>query len=237
VAHPPRANTLDRVLSKAGLGSRTEARQWIAEGRVAINGKNIYLSNTWVGAGQRVTFDGDLLIQAPKRYLLLHKPSGYVTTYIDPEGRPTVFALLQDVKQKVFYAGRLDMETSGLLIMTNDSVLREHITNPESHVSKMYLVKASKLLTDGQLDQLRCGVQLNDGPTRPAIVTRTRDNSFELTITEGRNRQVRRMVEALGAVVMELTRTRIGSVELEDLEIGQYRDLTAQEVCSLSLLL
>ena len=237
MADSPRAKTLDRVLSKAGLGSRTEARQWIAQGRVAVDGRKVLSPDEWVDPGQRVSFDGKPLLIAPKRYLLLYKPKGYLTTYKDPEGRPTVYALLQDVTQKVFYAGRLDMDTSGLLIMTNDSALQEHLTNPDSHVPKTYLVKASKLLSDEQLDNLRRGVELDDGPTRPAVVTRVRDSEkytfFEITITEGRNRQVRRMVESQGAVVLKLVRTKIGPLEIAGLEIGKYRYLTEEEVRSL----
>ena len=237
MADSSRAKTVDRVLSKAGLGSRTEARQWIAQGRVAVDGRKVMSPDEWVDPGQRVSFDGKPLLTAPKRYLLLYKPKGYLTTYKDPEGRPTVYALLEDVTQKVFYAGRLDMDTSGLLIMTNDSALQEHLTNPESHVPKTYLVKASKLLSDEQLDNLRRGVELDDGPTRPAVVKRVRDSEkytfFEITITEGRNRQVRRMVESQGAVVLKLVRTKIGPLEIAGLEIGKYRFLTEDEVRSL----
>ncbi len=130
--------------------------------------------------------------------------------------------------------GRLDQDTTGLLLMTNDSGLGDYITSPESHVPKTYLVKASEHLTDDQLQQLRNGVVLSDGPTRPAEVTRIRESArftfFEITITEGRNRQVRRMVEALGAKVLKLVRTRIGSIEIAGLEIGKYRHLTPQEI-------
>ena len=190
---PPRKKTLDRVLSQAGIGSRKEARQWIGAGRVAVDGKKIQTPDAWVDAEhQRVTLDGKPLRAARKIYLLLYKPKGYVTTYKDPDGRPTVYDLLQDVPEKVFSAGRLDLDSSGLLIFTNDGEFADHITSPESHVPKTYLVKSSLLLTDDQLDQLRQGVALTDGPTRPAQVARIRDSGrytfFEITITEGRNR-------------------------------------------------
>jgi pseudouridine synthase len=175
---------------------------------------------------------------AKKIYLLLYKPKGYVTTYKDPDGRPTVYDLLKDVPEKVFSAGRLDLDSTGLLIFTNDGEFADRITRPESHVPKTYLVKASLLLTDDQLEQLRRGVVLADGPTRPAQVKRIRDSGrytfFEITLTEGRNRQVRRMVETLGAKVLKLVRTEIGAIRIADLQIGKYRPLTDQEVRGLS---
>jgi len=239
VPTPPRKKTLDRVLSQAGIGSRKEARQWIGAGRVAVDGKKIQTPDAWVDAEhQRVTLDGKPLRAARKIYLLLYKPKGYVTTYKDPDGRPTVYDLLQDVPEKVFSAGRLDLDSSGLLIFTNDGEFADHITSPESHVPKTYLVKSSLLLTDDQLDQLRQGVALTDGPTRPAQVARIRDSGrytfFEITITEGRNRQVRRMVEALGAKVLKLVRTGIGTIRIGDLQIGKVRALSDQEVRGLT---
>jgi len=239
VPTPPRKKTLDRVLSQAGIGSRKEARQWIGAGRVAVDGKKIQTPDAWVDAEhQRVTLDGKPLRAARKIYLLLYKPKGYVTTYKDPDGRPTVYDLLQDVPEKVFSAGRLDLDSSGLLIFTNDGEFADHITSPESHVPKTYLVKSSLLLTDDQLDQLRQGVALTDGPTRPAQVARIRDSGrytfFEITITEGRNRQIRRMVEALGAKVLKLVRTGIGTIRIGDLQIGKVRALSDQEVRGLT---
>ena len=234
-----RKKTLDRVISQAGIGSRKEARQWIGAGRVAVDGKKIQTPDEWVDPErQRVTLDGKPLRAAKKIYLLLYKPKGYVTTYKDPDGRPTVYDLLKDVPEKVFSAGRLDLNSTGLLIFTNDGEFADRITSPESHVPKTYLVKASILLSDDQLDQLRRGVVLTDGPTRPAEVKRVRDSGhytfFEITITEGRNRQVRRMVETLGAKVLKLVRTEIGSIRIGELQIGKYRPLTEQEIQGLS---
>jgi 23S rRNA pseudouridine2605 synthase len=231
--------TLDRVISRAGLGSRTEARRWIAGGRVAVNGRKVQSPEHWVDiARDKVTFDGKPLGDAKKVYLLLYKPKGFLTTYKDPEGRKTVYDLLPDVATFVSPVGRLDQDTSGLLILTNDTAFADFITSPASKVPKTYLVKASTLLTDDQLDQLRRGVELNDGPTRPAMVERIRDSGhstfFEITITEGRNRQVRRMVEALDSKVRKLVRTRIGPIAIGDLQIGTYRELTALELRQLS---
>jgi 23S rRNA pseudouridine2605 synthase len=230
--------TLERVLSKAGLGSRTEARQWIGGGRVSVNGRIIRTSDHWVDMERdRITLDGRALGVAQKLYLLLYKPKGYLTTYRDPEGRPTVYDLMADVKEWVFPVGRLDLETSGLLLMTNDTEFAERITNPSYKAPKTYLVKSATRLSDEQLGQLRGGVVLSDGPAKPATVTRLRDSGsktfFEITITEGRNRQVRRMVEAIGSKVLKLVRTSIGPLEIGNLEIGKWRRLTASEVKSL----
>ena len=240
--HTPKDNqkrTLDRVLSKFGVGSRTEARSWIGAGRVTVNGKKVQTPDVWIDPEQdRIELDGHPLTAREKQYLLLYKPKGYLTTYKDPEGRPTVYDLLTGVKDFVFPVGRLDQDTTGLLILTNDSVFGDHITSPESKVPKTYLVKASVLLNEAQLDQLRQGLTLSDGPTRPALVKRIRDGAkysfFEITITEGRNRQVRRMVEALGAKVLKLVRTAIGGMEIGPLEIGKYRALTAEERLALT---
>ena len=227
------------MISRAGLGSRAEARRWIADGRIAVNGKKIQTPDHWVDvARDKVTLDGNP-IDAPKKiYLLLYKPKGYLTTYKDPEGRKTVYDLIPDVKTFVSTVGRLDQDTSGLLILTNDTDFADYVTSPESKVPKTYLVKTSTPLGDDQLDQLRRGVQLDDGPTRPAIVKRIRDSAsstfFEITITEGRNRQVRRMVELLGAKVRKLVRTQIGPIAIGDLQIGTYRELTEQERRQLS---
>lgn len=226
--------TLERVLSKAGVGSRTEARRWVGEGRVQVNGRVEGDPNRWIDLERdQVTFDGKPLQKAAATYLLLHKPAGYLTTYRDPEGRPTIYDLLPDRERYLFPVGRLDLDTSGLLILTNDTAFAERLTNPDYHVPKTYRVKASKPLSDEQLDRLRAGIELRDGPTRPAIVQRTGVAAFEITITEGRNRQVRRMVEALGAKVEKLVRIAIGTITLDTLEPGATRELTAEEVAML----
>jgi 23S rRNA pseudouridine2605 synthase len=226
--------TLDRILSKAGIGSRTDARRWIGAGRVAVNGKTIQSPDLWVDLKRdRVTLDGRPLATPKKRYLLLYKPKDYLTTYKDPEGRKTVYDLLPDIDEWVIPVGRLDQDTTGLLIMTNDTDFANYIMSPESKVAKTYLVKASMLLSEDQLDHLRNGIELADGPTRPAVVKRIRDSRytfFEITITEGRNRQVRRMVEALDAKVLKLVRTQIGPIAIAGLEIGKHRALTPEEV-------
>jgi len=230
---PPK--TLDRVISKMGLGSRTDAAAWIRANRVKVNGKVIQQPDFWVHPERdKVELDNRPLEKKKFRYLLLNKPSGYITTYKDPEGRPTVYDLLTGVTDFLATVGRLDLDTSGLLILTNDTQFGERLTNPDYHVPKTYLVKAATLLTDEQLDRLRNGVTLDDGPTRPAVVTRVRDaatKSFiEITLTEGRNRQVRRMLEAVDSFVLKLVRVRIGDLEIDGLVLGKWRNLTPAEV-------
>jgi 23S rRNA pseudouridine2605 synthase len=229
--------TLERVLSKAGVGSRTEARAWIARGRVKVNGKVVRDPDQWVDMQRdRVRLDDEPLQARERVYVLLYKPTGYLTTYKDPKGRPTVYELLAGVGTFVSPVGRLDLDTSGLLLMTNDTQFAERVTNPASHVPKTYLVKASPALTDAQLQQLRDGIELADGMTRPAVVTRLRESSkythFEITLTEGRNRQVRRMVEALAARVLKLVRVKIGPVAIGSLPIGKWRLLTRSELAA-----
>ncbi len=231
--------TLERVLSKAGLGSRTDARSWIGAGRVRVNGKLVQTPDHWVDLERdQVTFDGRPLRARDKIYLLLYKPKGYITTYKDPQGRPTVYDLIPEIDQFVGTVGRLDQDSTGLLLLTNDTQFAERVTSPEYKIPKTYLVKASTILIEQQLELLRTGVALSDGLTKPAIVTRIRDSgkySFvEITIEEGRNRQVRRMVEAIGSKVLKLVRTAIGPIQIGDLQIGHYRELTAAELKQLA---
>lgn len=227
--------SLERVFSKAGLGSRTEARSAIHAGRVRVNGTVIQNPDHWVDLERdKITLDGKRLQSAARAYLLLYKPKGYLTTHRDPEGRPTVYDLIGDAGQWVTPVGRLDLDTSGLLILTNDTAFSDRIMSPEYKVPKTYEAKASTRLSDEQLDRLRNGVELSGGPTRPAQVRRLRDvgkyTHLEITITEGRNRQVRRMLEAVGRKVLALTRMRVGKLELDDLQVGQLRRIRPSDV-------
>ena len=226
--------TLERVLSKAGLGSRTEARSWIGAGRVRVNGKAIQTPDHWVDMERdRVTLDGKPVRPSRKVYLLLYKPKGFITTYKDPEGRPTVYDLLRDVEQFVSPVGRLDLDTSGLLLLTNDTEFAERVTNPDHKVPKTYFVKASTRLSEAQIQQLRRGVELSDGPSQPSEVVRVRDSEkysfIEITIREGRNRQVRRMLEAVESKVLKLVRIAIGNLRIDELQIGKWRELTPED--------
>ena len=234
-----RLKTLERMISKAGLGSRADARRWIAAGRVGVDGKTVRNPDEWVDPERaRITFDGKSLgAGAGHIYIALYKPTGYVTSRRDAQGRETVYELIGDVGRWVTPVGRLDRDTSGLLLMTSDTDFVERLTNPKHEVPKTYLIKAASLLSDEQLQRLRDGVQLDDGPTRPAGVTRVRDAGkhtfLELVLREGRNRQARRMIDAIGSRVLKLVRTRVGPLELGKLPIGKWRRLTAEEVRAL----
>lgn len=230
--------TLDRALSRLGFCSRTEAAGWIRAGRVRVNGRAQTDPETWVEIGRdRISVDNKPLFAGRKRYILLYKPRGYLTTRRDPQGRPTVYDLLGGAQEWIFPVGRLDLDTSGLLLLTNDSEFAELVSNPEFHVPKTYLVKTATTLDAAQLAALRHGVELKDGPTRPAEVVRLRDSGgrtfLEMTIKEGRNRQVRRMIEAVGSQVLKLVRTAIGPVRIGGLEIGKWRELAPSEVRAL----
>jgi pseudouridine synthase len=233
-----RLKTLERVFSKAGVASRTDARSWIGAGRVRVNGNVVQNPDHWVDLDRdRVTLDGKPLREREKTYVLLYKPTGYLTTYRDPEGRPTVYDLLKGFGEWLSPVGRLDLDTSGLLLLSNDTDFAERITNPDYKVVKTYQVKASTVLTDEQIARLRAGVELSDGMTRPAEVTRLRDSGkrthLEITISEGRNRQVRRMLEAVDSKVMKLVRTAIGPIRIGELPIGKWRKLREEEVAAL----
>jgi len=236
-AHRP-IKTLERVISKAGLGSRTDARRWIGTGRVKVNGRLVQTPDHWVDVARDViTLDGRPLAARRRIYIALYKPKGFITSYGDPQGRTTVYDLISDLGAFVAPVGRLDQDTSGLLLMTNDTAFAEWITNPEHEVPKTYLVKAATVLTEDQIDRLRSGVELDDGPAKPAGARRLRDSAkhtfIELTIREGRNREVRRMMEAVGSRVLKLVRTSVGPLKLGALGIGHYRELSPEEVKSL----
>lgn len=227
------------MLSKAGVGSRTQARSWIHAGRVRVNGHVVEDPDVWIDFDRdRILFDGKPLTSKDRVYLLLYKPAGYITTFKDPEGRPTVYDLIPDVDTFVSPVGRLDLETSGLLILTNDTQFAERLTNPDHKIAKTYLVKCADLIPDEALDRLRKGVELSDGMTRPAVVKRVRDSGkyshIEMKITEGRNRQVRRMIEAIGSKVLKLVRTGIGPIEIAGLKIATWRPLEEREIELLS---
>jgi pseudouridine synthase len=222
------------------MGSRTQARSWIHAGRVKVNGRVIENPDQWIDFDRdRILFDDKPLQSRERVYILLYKPTGYLTTFKDPEGRPTVYDLIADVDTFVSPVGRLDLDTSGLLILTNDTQFAERLTNPDHKVPKTYLVKCADLISDEALEHLRQGVELSDGMTRPAVARRVRDSGkyshIEIQITEGRNRQVRRMIEAIGSKVLKLVRTGIGPIEIVELKIGTWRPLSDREIAALSM--
>jgi 23S rRNA pseudouridine2605 synthase len=240
--HPPEgAQRLQKLMAAAGLCSRRQAEVLIAAGRVTVNGRTAGLGDLADSRQDRILVDGRPLRQHDARcYLLMHKPVGVVTTLSDPGGRPVVTDLLRDIAERVYPIGRLDLTTSGLLLLTNDGALANHLAHPSHEIAKTYLVRVRGRLTPDAVRRLEQGVELDDGITAPARVERMRSSGghswFELTIHEGRNRQVRRMCEALGLPVSRLMRIRYAFLTLEGLAPGQYRHLTAAEVSRLKQL-
>jgi 23S rRNA pseudouridine2605 synthase len=232
------AFTLDRILSRLGVASRQEAREAIRRGRLKVNGRVICDPEFWVRPSQDVVhLDGKRLKASRKTYLLFYKPKGVVTSHGDPDGRKTVYAYLGNVGKWVFPVGRLDKDTSGLLLMTNDTLFADFITNPKSRVTKTYRVKVSGLLQDAVISQLQEGVRMQRGDwAKPIAVRRVQDRNqytwLEVVLTEGKNREIRRMIEAIGFKVLKLVRTAIGPLTLEGLEIGTWRSLTQREVAA-----
>jgi len=230
--------TIDRVLSRSGACSRSQARQWIAAGRVKVNGRVVRDPDAWMDpVRDEIALDGAPVRPQRKEVWMLHKPVGVVTTANDEHGRDTVYALLPKDLPWLAPVGRLDQDTSGLLLFTNDSDLAHAITSPGSKLPKTYEVVCHGAVDDDALARLRSGIELDDGPTLPARVERTgadeRTTSVRLVITEGRNRQVRRMVMAIGSRVVALHRSRIGPLVLGDLEVGAARRLRADELAAL----
>jgi len=231
--------TLDRVLSRFGLASRTEARRAIAAGRVKVGGRIVKNPDTWVRPGsEALHLDGKRLKPVRKTYLLLYKPKGVVTSHGDPDGRRTVYDCLGRQPGWVAPVGRLDRDTSGLLLLTNDTEFAHAVTDPASGVEKTYLVKAGGIIPDEIVARLAAGVRMKRGDrARPVAVRRTADRGrhswLEITLTEGKNREVRRMLEAVGFEALKLVRTRIGPLTLEGLEVGRWRELTRTEVARL----
>jgi pseudouridine synthase len=219
---------LNAWLARAGVASRRKADELIKAGRVTVNGEQGQL-NTFVAGDDDVRLDGRPLAKQKLAYVLLHKPLGVLTTASDPQGRPTVVDLVR-VDSRVVPVGRLDADTTGALLLTNDGELAHRLAHPRYEVDKVYVVELDAPANDEQLDQLARGVELDDGPTAPARVRRLGGTSLELTIHEGRNRQVRRMVEAIDRGVVRLHRSRYGPLTLEGLEPGAWRRLEPSEV-------
>jgi 23S rRNA pseudouridine2605 synthase len=229
----PEGERLQKVLARAGLASRRASEELIAERRVRVNGEVAELGRRIDPESDEVTVDGVPVPVAPGLvHYLLNKPRGVVTTAADPQGRPVVVALVPD-EPRVFPVGRLDADTEGLLILTNDGGFAHRLTHPSFGVPKEYLAEVEGEPDRAALRTLREGVDLDDGRTAPARVTPVSPGVLRLVISEGRNRQVRRMCEAVGHPVRRLVRTRIGPVADRRLAPGSWRPLTPGEVRSL----
>jgi 23S rRNA pseudouridine2605 synthase len=233
------AMTLDRVLSRFGLASRTEASAWIQEGRVKVNGRVVRDPALWVRpARDALHLDGKRVKQARRITLLYYKPKGVITSHGDPGERATIYEHLDKNLAWVAPVGRLDKDSSGLLLLTNDTEFANFITDPASEIQKTYLVKINGLIRDETMAALQAGVEMKRGDwAQPCSVRRIEDRGkysrLEIVLDEGKNREVRRMLEAVGFTVLKLVRTAIGPLTLEGLQVGTYRTLTRPEIAAL----
>lgn len=226
---------LQKLIARAGICSRREAEKIILSGRVTVDGKIITELGAKADINQKICVDGKpLTFNAEKIYLLLNKPRGYVSTAHDERGRKTVLDLLgKNFSERVYPVGRLDLNSEGLLILTNDGDLTNALLHPRFEIKKTYRAKISGIVTEEKLDRLRAGIELDDGLTAPAEIYLLAENLVEVTIHEGRNRQVRRMLAAIGCDVKRLRRIKFAGLTLDGLKVGKFRALTADEVGAL----
>ncbi len=230
---------LQKVIAAAGLASRREAENMIVEGRVEVNGRAVTELGTRVDPEHDlIRVDGSRLPPARHHvYLALNKPRGVVSTLDDPEGRPTLVSFLPRKAGRLFHVGRLDVDTEGLIVLTNDGDFAQHLSHPSFEIDKAYLVEVEGAMENPTLKRLSRGLELEDGfikPDKVKVVSRTAGKTLlEITLHSGRNRVVRRMMEALGHPVKRLARIRIGPIRLGNLPSGETRELTNQEIGAL----
>jgi 23S rRNA pseudouridine2605 synthase len=220
---------LNAYLARAGVASRRKADELIKAGRVTVNGEPGEL-NTFVAKRDRVELDGQPLARQRLAYVLLHKPAGVVTTASDPQERPTVVELVSEHEVRVVPVGRLDADTTGALLLTNDGELAHRLAHPRYEVEKVYEAEVEGEPSDETLRQLERGVDLDDGPTAPARARRLAPSRVELAIHEGRKHQVKRMLAAVGHPVLRLHRSRYSGLTVKGLGPGESRELTEAEV-------
>jgi 23S rRNA pseudouridine2605 synthase len=227
---------LQKILAEAGVASRRKAEELIAAGRVSVNGEVVTEMGVKADMSDDIRVDGKPIRKEEHVYYLLNKPAGYICTLKDDKGRKTVRECMPDVKERIFPVGRLDYDTTGLIIMTNDGEFANRMMHPRYHLPKTYEVAVDGILTDQMLIMLTKGIRLNDGMTLPAeVILLSRKESthktvIQITIREGRNRQVRRMMEYFHCKVTRLSRIRYGCLETGSLRQGQYRKLRSYEV-------
>ncbi|HTM26497.1 MAG TPA: pseudouridine synthase [Vicinamibacterales bacterium] len=239
------AQRLQKILSAAGVASRRLSEELIAQGRVQVNGKTVTALGTKADPGaDEIKVDGRRIqVQQRKRYILLHKPRGYITSRSDPQGRPTVLDLLRGVREYIYPVGRLDYDSEGLLILTNDGELAARLTHPRHEVDKVYEARVRGVVDEHTLERLAKGVTIDGKRTAPAKVRvvdppsrrpqASDQTRIELAIHEGRQRQVRKMFDAVGHPVVRLKRVRIGPIEDPEIPPGHWRELTPREVARL----
>ncbi len=236
---------LHKFLARCGVASRREAESLILQGRVTVNGQVVQELGTKIEPGRdRVEVDGIPVKPQPFTYIALNKPRGFVTTMEDKEGRPTVMDLLKGLKIRVYPVGRLDMDSEGLLLLTNDGELAFRLMHPRYHVEKRYLVRVKGTPPEKKLEKLRRGIRLEDekrkglfrktAPARIKVIrSKGKETELEVVLKEGRKRQIRRMFQAIGHPVVSLVRVAVGNITLEGLPKGKYRHLTPREVAEL----
>ena len=230
---------LQKYLAQCGVASRRAAEVLIAAGRVTVNGRPVIAMGALVDpAVDTVAVDGVAIRpERQHRYLLLYKPAGYLCTVRDDRGRRSVLELLPTIGERIYPVGRLDYDTAGVLLLTNDGALTQALLHPSRQVTKTYQAWVSGVPDAGALRRLREGVRLTDGLTAPAqarlLARRDERALLELTIHEGRNRQVKRMCQAVGHPVLSLRRTRFAGLDLRGLRVGEYRELSADEIAAL----
>lgn len=229
---------LQKYLSRSGVASRRASEQLIRDGRVSVNGEIVREMGVKVEPDDRVAVDGRAVAPEPPVWVLLHKPAGCVTTRDDPRGRPTVYDLLPDRYESLFHVGRLDLDSEGLLLLTNEGGVANRLMHPSHEVDRVYRVAVEGTLTRGDRRALLSGIELADGPARAHAVeildTGDRGSSggslLRIVMREGRKREVRRLLDAVGHPVRRLVRERLGPVSLGALPEGEWRELTADEV-------
>jgi 23S rRNA pseudouridine2605 synthase len=226
---------LQKIIAEMGIASRRKAEELITEGRVTVNGKTAVIGMKADLSADHIKVDGKLLVNPEKKvYFIFNKPAGVVTSLSDPEGRPTVNDFLRGIKQRVFPVGRLDYDSEGMLILTNDGEFTHAVLHPSRKIPKTYLVKIKGALEEEEIAKLRSGIRLDRSVTAPARVKRLRKgehNSWiEMTITEGKKRQIRRMLERVGHPVIRLMRIRVGGLEMGPLKPGVFRRITPEEI-------
>lgn len=236
MSRPTGPERLQKFLAQAGVASRRAAEQLIVDGRVRVNGRIVKELGTKVdGYKDRIEVDGKRIVAAKPAYYAVHKPRGMVSTMKDPEGRPTIASILDKIPDRVFPIGRLDFHTSGIVLCTNDGEMAEALLRPRGKVPKQYIAKFRGHLEEMALQNLRNGVLLDDGyRTRPADVLVDREEDrvtwLKITLYEGKNRQIHRMAEGVGSLVMRLARMSFAGIDSEGLKPGQWRALERDEI-------
>ena len=223
---------LQKIIARAGLTSRRNAEKLIIEGKVTVDGKIINeLGAKFDAQKNKIRVEGTLLkFDADKIYILLNKPRGYVCTAKDERGRKTVLDLITEISERIYPVGRLDLNSEGLILLTNDGELMNALIHPKFKIEKTYRVKISGNITEEKLDKLRAGIELEDGLTAPAEIFLLEENTVEITIHEGRNRQIRRMFAAIGCDVKKLKRVKFAGLTLKGIPSGKFRTLTDAEI-------